>query len=283
MFEQTPTTYRLSAVGLETALNPFAMIAPFVKSQISLITKEVSGILDSASKTLLQYDYPIKVNGLVGKKVSTILANTPYTTLAGVKIPVPAGLTNNLLGLSILVRSAYIEFEDILDRTLKPADEYISLCLTSAERATSLVGESKYKLIDSKLEPREKFLKEVKNYFDDKSTHETIPFGKAFKRNQDYIEFDKVVDDLKRMFATKNSKNIRIAAEQLAAKADLLYVNVNSGKLSGLTNDMGERIANLLDNVARVVEFYASLLQFIDKLINLNVEINHTIKTSLAK
>lgn len=278
LYENMP--YSLTTVALESKANPFTMMSSVMKNQIIAITKATAEHLTSSAKTLLQFSDPTNAVVMYDKRFEEQMKQVSYPDAANLYVPVPRGFTGNLLGYTALLDDTYGKLEQLLEKTLKPADAYISLCISHPEDATGLKGDTMYSKIELHKSTMDQFQSAVKPFYS-KEPNETLPYGKVFARKMDHMEYDRMAITLARMNTGGEVKKIRVQVEQIAAKANLLHVRISTGKVTSLSNIVIERIATLLDGVAKVVEFYAAQLQLIDKVCILRAEIKHTMQMML--
>lgn len=252
----------LGLVALESATNPFQMVSPVLKNQLQNILDKTSNDLQGVAKTFMQFDTYLPVF-FHDTSVINEVEKKPYSDMIAVNIPVPAGFVGKLDAYVTELSFIYSVFTDIVETTLNPADDYISMIIGHPEKIGSLFEEEQYKKIKTRKADMEAFRKMIAPMFSNDSSKEVYPFGKVFSRNTDFKLYCSHIKNLEKQYRNRELAKVSKMCEQISMKTDLLYTRMKQGKVTTLSNRTAGKIADLMYELALEVEFYAGVLNMI--------------------
>ena len=267
-------TPNLNLIAIESASNPFTMMNSVVGHHLGSLSEAVSEQLTSISKRLAQMETLVPAR-LMNRSVKSRIEKANFTDLAGVNVPVPKGLQGSLLHLTHELTQIYGIYEDILETTIEPTDEYLSKVMAHPDKLGSLIEEKRYKDIKTRQADSDQFKAHMAELFDPQSSNESLPYSKAFSRNTDYVTFQKQISDLARLYKNRETTKVTKAVNQLAMKSDMLYNRIQKEDIRGLTNGIANDVAVLLNQVAYEIDMYSSILINTNNLIQVASNIDH--------
>lgn len=180
-----------------------------------------------------------------------------YTSLAEVNAYVPAGMTATWEKYLDALEIGQNIVDHMSKETLKPTLSWLAKVLTDGDHAASIrPTHTAHGIVFHDLK---KAKSAVEHCFSPSSTRVEQPYVSVFKRNQDYLEAVKRINDMSVRMAAINRKDLTDQVNEITGAMDKILIrlqaNPNSFKVSGVTM---KTMAELAMNLGFEIEFYSA-------------------------
>ena len=271
----------LETLRLEALANPFEMLNPVVKAQLTAFSKNTSESFRTVGTKLLSLTKIYKVNDtLKFNVVKQQLSKSDYVEHTSIMLPVPEGLNIPLADYIDLLSNAWAMSRDFSEKSIDQVDTYLSTIISYPGRMGIVEETSMMEAIHFSTDKIEATKLTLDKAFDTKKPRQSIPYGELFERDKDFELAGDAIMSLAKDYGTRDNKKLTNKVNQLAEKASLLHTRVKQGKLN-ITTKTAENIASVLHQSATALEFYAALSQLIEEMISKFVTILEVTDTEI--
>lgn len=200
----------------------------------------------------------VKVLGAIeSRRLEKELPKQNYVILSEVTVFVPPSVNVDWMTYLDAVNQSQAIVELLKEETLAPTLRWLSLLLSAPESLASL--RSSLQVSGIKFHDLEKVKKQLQKCYSSNGADSEVPYGKAFKRNGDFLVCIKRVNELNDRLANINRSEIIDMVNEITAAMDKLLIRMKQNpeqyKVSGITMNDLSRIAF---NLGHEIEFFSA-------------------------
>lgn len=275
----------LSVISAEAFSNPFDGLTRVIKQSFSAVVNKSTDVMyrafGSKSDHVLAFkkgpiSQIIPINGLDEK--NTLLA-VPYVDMRRVNVPVTMGFIGNYYDYAVFLTEAMQQYEKFKSDVIVPTNNLVLKYISKPDSINN-IGPSDLKLIKFHHDQIEAFKAGMLKFFESKRRTESRPYTKLIRNQEEYVKLvNYIVDNTASTYWSLISDRAELNKEtaKLSKNIDVLMMKLEKNEFN--INRIGvERFANVVNDVAREIEYLAALQVYVDQFILSFVELQKFIK-----